>query len=214
MTDLRTQAFVHGRTAQRRECCIDFGTCEHLVQTNMLSLSATSNHANLVTSPWRLAEDRNLRPSGVTAHWHPSFKSSQRYGLKFLSSAIWHRENFLGYHKNGDSIFFTKELLPTDIKLYAASYFRTLNSSTTSLREPYIPENFQLQPPPPPSIQFECAAVRWLQIPTKRPDKKDMKSSHGRGTLKVRWEEDLIRHLIPVHFMLQACVRRTLSFLD
>jgi len=91
MTALRMQAFVHGRTVQRRECGIDFGTFEDLVQKNMTTLSATSNHANLVTSPWRLAKDRNLLHSGMTAHWHPSFKSSQRYGLKFQSSAIWHR---------------------------------------------------------------------------------------------------------------------------
>jgi hypothetical protein len=101
MTALRTQAFVHGRTAQRRECCIEFGTCEDLVQKNMTSLRATSNHANLVTSPWCLAEHRKLHHSGLTAHWHPSFESSQRYGLKFHSSAIWHREIFLDYHKNG-----------------------------------------------------------------------------------------------------------------
>jgi len=82
MTALRTQAFVHGRTAQHRERCIDFGTCEDLVQ-NTTSLRVTSNHANLVTSSWRRAENLNLHHSGMTAQWHPSFKSSQRYGLKF-----------------------------------------------------------------------------------------------------------------------------------
>ena len=44
--------------------------------------------------------------------------------------------------------------------------------------------------------------------------KKSMKSSQGRETLNFRWEEELITHLIPVHFMLQAYRPRTLSFLD
>jgi len=68
MSALRTQAFVHGRTVQRRECCIDFGTRDDLFQ-NMTSLRASSNDANLVTSPWRLAEDRNLHHSKMTAQF-------------------------------------------------------------------------------------------------------------------------------------------------
>jgi hypothetical protein len=68
MRALRTQVFVHGRTAQHREWCIDFGTRDDLVQ-NMTSLRAISNDANLVTLPWRLAEDRNLHHSEMTAQF-------------------------------------------------------------------------------------------------------------------------------------------------
>ena len=51
------------------------------------------------SKPVRLWNDRTLAPN-------------QRYGLKFQSSAIWHRVNILDHHKNGDSKFIKKEPFP------------------------------------------------------------------------------------------------------
>jgi hypothetical protein len=121
------------QTAQCRECFTDFGTCGDSVQ-NITLLYAASNHATLVTSSWRLAEDRNLHCRRMRTHWHPSFESSQRYSWQFQSSAIWRRVHFSDYPKNGESKFIKRTGI--FITLYIASYISTMESSRTSLWEP------------------------------------------------------------------------------